>query len=189
MQKITFDTNILIDIEEKREGYEDILKIIELHNNKKITISIPAIIASEKLIEKNKITNFNIFKNYITNLDFKDIDILKPLCYPGLAFLDYCVLAGKTTIELDHKIHRILFPEIELEHTDYCLKRNLTNDHIYREWKNAKVDVLIMWCHIFYGNDIFITRDNNFKKHIKELSEIANINIMTPKEFVSNLNE
>jgi|GEM_PF-3647002 len=55
MRQITFDTNILIDIEEKRTGYENILKIIEFQNDEEISINIPAIIASEKLLENKHI--------------------------------------------------------------------------------------------------------------------------------------
>ena len=36
-----------------------------------------------------------------------------------------------------------------------------------RAWLNRKCDVLSMWCHIHYGNDVFVTSDGNFHKATK----------------------
>jgi hypothetical protein len=185
MKQITLDTNILIDLEEKREGYKAILRLVELHNEKKFKISIPAIIASEKLLKQKHVTNFNQFKDYVEALGFKNVEFTSPICYTGMCFINVCVVPGKDAIKLDHAIHRILFPNIEPEHSVFCLKRGFDTKTKHPEWKNAKVDVQILWCHICYKKDVLITRDKNFKRHTDELSTIAKLVIMEPEEFLS----
>ena len=160
MKQITLDTNILIDIEEKRIGHENILKLIEFHNNKKIKINIPAIIASEKLLKNKHITNFSQFKRYVESIDFKDIEFNKPKCYFDLSFFDYCIFGGEEIDKLDYYIHKILFPNIEPKHKDFCKNRGFDSKILNPKWRNAKIDVLIIWCHIYYKKDVFITREN-----------------------------
>ena len=48
MKKVTIDTNLIIDVEEKREGYKEIIKIFNLANQNLIEIYFPAPIANEK---------------------------------------------------------------------------------------------------------------------------------------------
>ncbi|MBC8358349.1 MAG: hypothetical protein H8E54_05310 [Candidatus Aminicenantes bacterium] len=185
MKKVTLDTNILIDLEEKRKGYKTILKIIELHNKKKLKINIPAIIASEKLLEDKHITNFHQFKDYLKTLGFKDVELTLPIFYVGMCYVNFCVVPGEDEIKLDHDIHKILFPNIESEYREFCANRKFNPETIHPKWRRTKVDVQILWCHIFYKKDVLVTRDKNFKRHIDELSSIAKLVIMKPEEFLS----
>lgn len=188
MRQITFDTNILIDIEEKRKGYENILKIIEFQNDEEISINIPAIIASEKLLEDKHITNFSKFKGYVESIGLKNIEFTKPMGYVGLSFIDYCIFGGKEIDKLDYDIHKILFPNIEPKYEDFCKNRVIDSKILNTKWVNAKIDVLIFWCHIYYKKDIFITRDGNFKKHESDLSSLSfkKIQVKCPEEYISD---
>lgn len=42
-----------------------------------------------------------------------------------------------------------------------------------RKWLNRICDVHGMWCHIYHGNDVFLTTDSNFMKETKRPQLIA----------------
>ena len=98
-----------------------------------------------------------------------------------MAFLDWCVLSGKQMQELELKIHEVLFPNIEFEYREYCRKRGLdySSSNIDRHWRNAKCDVLTLWCHIWYGGDILVTSDGYrilgkaIPKSVEDVEELA----------------
>lgn len=190
MMEVTFDTNLLIDLEEKREGHENVQKILDLHNGRQIKVCIPAIAASEKLLDEKHIPNYKLFEEYLTKLKIMNHVELMPLMYLSMCYLDHAHLSGKKLSELDHQIHKILFPNIEPEHKEFCKARNLQIKGIHPKWRNAKIDVQMLWCHIHHKKDIFITRDENFKKKNNELNEqIGKIEIMNPFEFLENFKE
>jgi len=188
MIEVVFDTNLVIDVEEKRESYKDILDLLELEKQNKLKIHIPVIIASEKTINTNKITNFKQFKEYMKNLGFKNTELLKPICYFGISFWNYCILAGDEIVKLAKKIHNLLFKNIEFDHGDYCKNRNLhPNDGIQKEWRNAIIDTLILWSAIYYDKKILVTRDGDFHKHKKEIKELWGISIKYPHEILEEI--
>jgi hypothetical protein len=185
MLHVTFDTNLLIDIEEKRTGFEKLLEILALHNGDKIRICIPAIAASEKLFDAQHIPNYTLFENYLSNLGIKDSEELMPLAYWDMCFFDHCLFARNELVALDHSIHKILFPNIEPDYGDFRKKRSIPLNDVDSKWRNAKIDVQMLWCHIYHKKDIFITRDNNFKRKSSELnSKLGKVVIMTPVEFL-----
>ena len=62
MKEVLFDTNLVIDFEKGGDRSESISSLIKTENSGKIKIHIPVIVASEKTIQGQKITNFYIFK-------------------------------------------------------------------------------------------------------------------------------
>lgn len=187
MLRVTFDTNILIDLEENRTGYDNIKKIIELHDQKQLKICIPAISASEKILDQKKIPNYTLFQNFLSKLYIYEYEELMPIMYCDISFWNHALWADDEMSELDHKIHKILFPKIEPEHKDYCKARSLElgDDKVDPKWRNAKIDVQMLWSHLFHCADIFITRDKNFKRnHDKLIDEIGPMKIMDPSEFL-----
>jgi hypothetical protein len=182
---VTFDTNLLIDLEEERAGFEKIQKIIDLHNSGRIKLCIPAIIASEKRLTQKHISNYDLFEEYLGKLCINDYEELMPISYWEICFWGHGLWAGPKLIALDHLIHKILFPNIEPEYQDFCKSNNVVIKEIHQKWRNAKIDVQMLWCHVYHKKDVFITRDGNFKKHLTELSmQISQIKIMNPNEFL-----
>lgn len=189
MLRVTFDTNILIDLEENRTGYKNIRKIIELHKKEQIKICIPAIAASEKHLDQKLVPNYILFENFLRNMDIVGHEELMPIMYLDISFWSHALLADEKMSELDQKIHKILFPRIEPEHKDYCKAKGLEleDDKVDPEWRNAKIDVLMLWSHLFHEADIFITRDKNFKRNYDKLiDEIGPMVIMDPSEFLTS---
>lgn len=187
MLSLTFDTNILIDMEEKRHGYEHVLEIVNLHNLGLVNICIPAIIASEKMLDDNHIPDYRLFEEYLANLKIMNYEELMPLAYLDICFFDHAIWADEELSELDILIQKTLFPNIESEYEEYCSTRKLNIEDIHPKWMNAKIDVQILWCHIYYKKDIFITRDENYTSKLKDLNRhIGGIVIMSPSEFMEH---
>jgi hypothetical protein len=112
------------------------------------------------------------------------LELLYPPFYFDITYWDRSAWADDEDT-LEESIHRILFPEIEFLHSDYCSAQGLDpesgDDH---PWHNAKCDVLVMWSHIHYGGDIFVTSDKNFhRQHRKDaLIELGAKHISFPRD-------
>jgi len=173
--KITLDTNCLVDLELKEGAYIDLLKIISSYNLGNIEVSVPGIGASERLKGGSFAKSFTVFQERLRRISPKELDILKPLLYWDICYWDWSILAGEDTVDLERSIHNVLFPKHEFAWSDQAKLLGLDpsgaasqNHKKFIKWRNRKCDVLGLWCHIFYANDIFVTRDKNFHKKSKK---------------------
>lgn len=181
--------NCIIDLEKGKVTAPSVKKMIQLHKDRKITLRVVAISASERKPDGTYASSFNEFKERITRLGMMDVEILKPILYWGIAFWDYCVWGGGWLSELERKIQEILFPEIEMEYKEYC--PNLNNKEKRRKWVNAKCDVLALWSHIWNDGGIFVTNDTNFHKKTKKprLIALGAGEILRPAKALERINQ
>ncbi len=189
MKEVLFDTNLVIDVENKREGYQNILSLLQEESKGNIKIHIPAIVASEKTINGQSITNFNQFKEYVKNLGFENVELLKPICYLGMCFANFSILGGQEIVSLAREIHELLFDKIEFDHQEYCKNRNI--DHktgIQKEWRNALIDTLVLWSAVYYGKKVLITRDGNFHRNKDKIISKWNVEIKYPVDMLKEVN-
>ena len=177
---ITLDTNCLIDLEEQRNGFASIKKIINESKQNSLDVAIVAVSAIDKKLHNNKIKNFSEFQKWLADLGLSHIKILKPIAYTDISYADWCVVGGGELTELEHKIHDILFP---------TLPYSVPPDKLMPKWINAKADVLIMWAHIWNKREVFITRDKNFFKKTKrsQLEKLGAQLIVNPEEFFDSV--
>ena len=149
-----------------------------------ITLQVPAIAASERQSGGGHLANFTEFQQRIARLGIGDAVLLRPLAYFGLAFWDWGVISGPELRERERRIHEVLFPSIAFDATDHCPPDNEAGR---KRWRNAKCDVLAMWCHIHYGGDIFVTRDRDFLKHSarSRLEQMGANKIATPEDTLA----
>jgi len=182
--RLTFDLNCIIAIEKGEGTSISLIKLIRLHDAGKVLITVPAISGSEKLRDGNYSNTFNDFKKRISCLSQKPIEILKPLAYLGISFLDYCIYSNDDLITLDKKIQEILFPDIPYLWQNYIKKFRIDKNTINDKWVNKRCDAVSMWCHIYYENDIFVTNDHNFFKQQKlnKLIDLGANRILKPIE-------
>jgi hypothetical protein len=189
--KVTLDMNCIIDLEEGNTTAPYIQKMIQMHKDHQINLRVVAISASERKPDGTYASNFNEFKERLATLGLEDVEILRPIAYTDIAFFDYCVLGGGKLSELEKKIQEILFPKIEMEYKEFCMKRNLNlrNKEMWRQWVNAKCDVLSLWSHIRNGGGIFVTKDKNFHKKTKKsrLVALGAGEILTPAKAVNRI--
>lgn len=182
MVKVTFDTNILIEVEENRENKLEVLKIIEMKEKNKVNVGIVAVCAIEKKIKGQFINNLNEFIIWLEENNFGNLEIIKTIGRYGLAFWDYCYYGGGKLSDIEKKIYNIIFRKSKIDY----LNNNINN----KKWRKNIIDTMIFLGHIFNNRDIFITLDNHFLKgHVKEeLESIFKTRISRPKEFLEFLN-
>jgi hypothetical protein len=191
VENVVIDTNLVIDLEEKRDGWKDVQKLIDFHNQQKIRLVIPAIMASEKYVNKKLVNNFKDFKLFVENLGFMNIEFIPPMLYFGMGYLNYGLYSGKDMQELERKIFEIIFPKQDFLYEDFCLKRNMDPNKIplNKEWINHKCDTQMIWSLVYHKKLIFLTRNTKeFQKNKDELEKLGNFKIMTPEEFLEQKN-
>ena len=108
-----------------------------------------------------------------------------------MAFPDWCYPTGGESTAFERKIHKILFPTIDFDNRDYRTRvlNDPTSDTGDPKWRNAKCDVLVLWSHIRFNGDMFVTSDKNFYKQSKkeQLIALGAGNILRPHEAVSTI--
>jgi hypothetical protein len=110
-----------------------------------------------------------------------------------MAFPDWCYPAVAEPTTLERNIHEILFPTIDFENRNYRTRvlNDPTSDTGDPQWRNKKSDVLVLWSHIHFHGDIFVTSDNNFRSVSKkgQLIALGAGAILTPQEAVMTIRE
>jgi hypothetical protein len=191
MINVTLDTNCIIALEKGEISAIDIRRLIKMHDSGKINLRLVGISASEQKSDKTFASNFREFETKIGALGIGHLEILKPLAYLGVSFLDWCILSGKEEEDLEQRIHGILFPNVAFSYADFCRHRNLdpNSPRTHPKWLNVKCDVQALWCHIHYRGRIFVTMDENFHKKTKKnaLIDLGSGEILTPKSAVARL--
>ena len=184
--RFTFDTNCLIDVEEGRLNASFVRDLVKLHGQNGINVAISAIGASERQRTNGYAKNFSEFQAKLKAIGFDSVELLPPLGYLDICFLDYCVF-GDGTDALEQDIHNVLFPNIEFMWADYANARGLAQDAQDKNWRNAKCDVLALWCHIKHGGGVFVTSDSNFHAATKrdKLKALGVGNVAYPKDALA----
>ncbi len=173
---VTLDTTYIIDLEEGvGTARSHARKLAKMHDDHKINLRVVAISASEKKPDRTYASNFSEFRNRLTAVGLGKAQILKPLCYFDITYNDWCVTANVPMLELEQKIHEVLFPKIQFSYEEFCKEKGLDpkSGEIDRHWRNQKCDVLAMWSHIRYGGGIFVTKDKNYCRKKKKPRLIA----------------
>ena len=195
MTNATLDTNCIIDLENNARAARYIRALIRMHEDRRINLRVVAISASERKRDRTYAANFSEFKERIAAIGLGGVEILRPILYWGMAYWDWCIWAGHENdpmMELERRVHEILFPEIQFSYKEFCKKNSIDiNGALDPRWRNAKCDVLAMWSHIYYGGDVFVTRDSNFLEPTKKslLVTLGAGEILEPNEAVTRLAE
>jgi hypothetical protein len=188
---VTLDNMCIIDLEQSREDASQIKRLIQTHHDKEISLRVVAASASE--LKQDRSTHpqhLDEFKQRLSLIGLSDVEILPTLARSDFSFSGYCVSSGRWLDELEKEIQTVLFGENEVEFGDFC--RKYRYDEKAKEWDEGvrrKCDVLTLWSHIWYGGDIFVTRDDNFFRQTKKqkLIELGAGKIMRPAEAVKML--
>jgi hypothetical protein len=175
MPTLTFDTNCLIAVDEEQTEAAAIRSIAAAHRVGAAHAAVVAISASENpRTGAAPITNFAEFHARLANLGLGHVEILRPIAYCDITFLDWAELASPEAAALERHLHAILFPNDAFEYADYCRRNGIDpNAPLNRKWRNQKCDVLAIWSHIRHGRDVFVTSDANFHKAAKKAALIA----------------
>jgi hypothetical protein len=159
MLKITLDHNCLIESNESSSNGKRIRGLI---SSSSYQCYIANIGASELLPGRVRPTNYNEFETALSMLGLDHLPRLEPMALMDVSFFNRCIMVSDEMVTLSENIRDILFPSLSSTTT--------TNS---RSSLNHLCDIHTMWCHIHYGNDIFLTMDRNYKKQSKETKLIA----------------
>ncbi len=183
MKNLTLDTNCLYELELATPP-PALGGILERFRRNEIALRIPAMSGSERQRGGRQIGDFGQFRDRVDRLGLHGAELLRPMAYIGLCYIDWYVLCGLSLTALEHAIHNILFPAIAFDADDHCPSSNTEGRS---RWRNAKCDVQSMWCHIYYCGDIYVTRDRNFHKQTKKpcLDSLGAGVIATPEEALN----
>lgn len=185
MTNLTLDTNGLIAIEKEETTSGDVLRLRDLDGERRINLKLVAASASENQVGDRLLGTFAEFQDWLGTLGFQNQEVLRPLCIWGVGFWDFCLWGdGAGREEL---LYRQLWSVLTAGRAIPTLP---DNDSDARKYRNAVCDTLMIWSHIYYGGDIFVTTDtrhfNNKARHGALLSLGAKA-IMTPREAVEAL--
>ena len=164
-------------------------KCLQLASEGRLEIGIPAICGSENLPDYMRPDSFSIFLEKLVAVGLSDANLLFPIGYWDLTFWDRCISGDQAALDLEQKIHSILFPDNDyhskeheaFEDKDECERQR-------RKWINRKCDVLVAWTHIHYRRDVLLTRDTNFVKQSKlpQLLALGAGRVASPSDFISD---
>ena len=182
---MTLDTNSLYELESSA-GERALRQLVALGKEGGIVMQIPAIAASEKQRDGRHLGDFAVFRERVDHLGLDGVELLRPLAYIGMCYIGWAVIIGPESRAVERRIHEILFPQIAFEASKHCERDDVRSRE---RWRNAKCDVLAMWCHINYGGEVFVTRDRNFFKLSKrsQLEALGAGSIATPEQALTQL--
>jgi hypothetical protein len=174
--KFTLDSNCLFEVDECRSEAQHVLKLVQAHLDKRASVAVVAISASERQRSGKPLEQFGEFEARLQAMGFGALEMIYPILYFDVTFWDRSVFTDKAGVELEENIQRILFPGIPTAWADYCAAIssdvNAPNAGALIKWRNAKCDVQAMWAHTTAKRDVFVTLDQNFLKS-KRASLIA----------------
>jgi hypothetical protein len=174
MRTFTLDTNCVIAIEECRPESAAVRALADAHAAGRAHVAIVAMSASEKQRTGSHVHNFEEFRQRLVSLGLDHLDILKPMAYFDITFLDWCLLTDGPMERLERQIHSVLFPTVEFNWHDYCSVHGLDlNTLPAGKWRNCKCDVQALWSHIHSKRNVFVTSDQNFHAATKKVALIA----------------
>ena len=180
----TLDTNCLIDLDEDRPNAAYVRQLIAAHPDR-ANVAYVAISASEKQKQGGQLELFGQFTDRLKRLGIAHLHEAMPLLYFDVGYMDHALWAGPDEIDLDRRIHELLFPDLPQDWPDFVKAQGLTEDSrpYGTKWHNAKCDVQALWSHINEGRDVFVTSDTNFLGAKREpLIALGARRILTPRE-------
>jgi len=174
--KLTLDTNCIIDLEFNEGAAPELRRLLAKHDAGEIDLQVAGIVASERLRVGGYSPTFSGFSERVHRLGSRAIRVLKPIGHWDVTYWDEGLWVDDLMTDLESRIHSILFSQpygwtdiARRERIDPAVVPDETNAQ-WRKWRNRLCDSSAMWCHIYYGGDMFVTRDANFLESSKRLA-------------------
>ena len=173
--KLVIDTNCIIDLEEHRKDYDDLMKILSKWKDGSIDLGVVAISASENQKGGYVSKTFKDFENKLSNAGLQGVEILSPMLYWGVGYWDHALWVDESMKALENKIHEVLFPGTPIESP-------VGDERTIMKWRNNKCDVQLVWALIHHKWEILVTNDGNFHRKAKQLLPLGVKNVLSPCE-------
>ena len=174
VKTFTLDTNCIIDVAESRPSKPHILALRDAHFSGKANVAVVGISASEKQKAGGFLATFETFQEELRTLGLDCLEILKPIGYSDITYMDWCVWSDPSLVALERAIHTAMFPKAHFNRTDHIAYSSRLPKNAEAEWRNQKCDVLALVSHALNRREIFVTRDADFNG-AKSISGIGQI--------------
>ena len=116
----TLDSNCLIDIEESRPAAPEVRALAGAHTAGTADVAVVAMSASERPKPGHSANNFSEFEDRLAALRLAHLNIVLPMLYWDISFWDHGLFADDAMVDLERRIHSILFPNVQFLWQDYC---------------------------------------------------------------------
>lgn len=169
--KITIDHNVIIDLANGSRNVQRLKARLAADSDDAYVVEIGASEMRERGISPDR---YDLFEELLREAGVDHLPRLTPMVLLDITFYHHCLYANDEMIALSEKIESILFGNSrKADHTEQ------------RRWLNRICDTHTMWCHIHYGNDVFVTSDKNFLRASKlpRLLELGARRVCTPCEL------
>lgn len=164
--KLTLDHNVIIDL---AQGSPNIINLKEGIASSRYEAYVVEIGASEFHKLGIRPDRYDLFEELLEEANVAHLPRLAPMMIWDATFWDHFIWVNEENEKLADQIEKILFgnsPEINTSDASEDSKK-------FAIWLNRICDTHTLWCHLHYGNDIFVTTDRNFHKETKMPKLIA----------------
>ncbi len=184
MIRITFDSNCIFLLDEKGLKTTFVQHLVEYHNQGKVTIQIPLIMAYENRLGERRGMPLDRYRDGWRNLErelrqnIKDHGfdrepaylpryaiVLEPELYPG----ENLYPAGEETTALFKKVQDIIHPDINFERMLQEARKKIPEAEFAPTWRRAYIDIHICLNHIISNADFLLSNDEDIYGKAKEL--------------------
>ena len=181
---ITFDSNCIFLLDEKDPRTTFVHQLINYHNQGKIAIQIPLIMAYENRLGGRRGMPLDRYIDGRRNLERElrhkikghgfDRDpeylpryaiVLEPELYPS----EHLYAVGEETIALFKKVKDIIHPEIDFERMLHEARKETPEAEFAPAWRRAYIDIHICLNHIISNADFLLSNDEDIYGKAKEL--------------------
>ena len=142
--RIVFDSNCLIDLEERRPAASSMDVLIAAAHTGRIDLAVTAVTASENQPGGGVLCNFEDYMARLSRLGLADAHLLLPLAIWDVGYWDHAIFGSDELNSLAVRIRGVLFPGEEPG--DYS-----ANAMITAKWRRRQCDAMVAWCCIYHG--------------------------------------
>jgi hypothetical protein len=176
--RVTIEKNALIDLEEHREPHVFYMaEVVRLAGTGALRLSVPASAATETPKPgEPPMSNFHVFREFIDRPGL-EVEYVNPIMRLDMDFLGNAVLAGGEGSTLEYEIFEAIAPP--------GMSYDPPGEGDLKKWRNVINDARALWCHITYGTDVLLTRDDRLIKRSATFTH-RGANVMTPQAFLAS---
>jgi hypothetical protein len=158
--KLTLDHNVVIALANRSSNVDRLRAAITDGSHQAFVVEIGA---SEMRQRGVKPDRYDLFEQLLCEAGIASLHRLSPMMIWDVTFWDHGLWSDENMIIQAKQIEQVLFgksPPIDIT-------REAEDSPTVATWLNRLCDVQALWCHLHYGNEVFVTSDRNFHKATK----------------------
>ena len=158
--KLTLDHNVVIDLANRSPNVDGLRQLMADGTHQAHVVEIGA---SEMRQRGIRPVRFDLFEQLLDEAGLYTASRLAPMMIWDLTFWDHGLWSDEQMAAEAKEIEDVLFGESPA----IDIKGEPDDSPKVAAWLNRVCDVQSMWCHLHYGNEVFVSSDRNFHKATK----------------------